>query len=63
MIHSVAALIVELSKGMTLEAGDVIATGTPKGVGMGFHPPKFLQQGDKVEIVIENIGSLVNEAK
>lgn len=60
MIHDVAALIEALSKGMTLEAGDVIATGTPRGVGMGFDPPKFLQTGDKIEIVIEQIGSLKN---
>lgn len=62
MIHDVASLIEILSQGMTLEAGDVIATGTPRGVGMGFHPPRFLKHGDKVEIVIEKIGSLVNVA-
>ncbi len=60
MIHTVADLIMHLSKGMTLEVGDIIATGTPVGVGMGFDPPKFLKSGDRVEIVIENIGSLVN---
>lgn len=61
MMHSVAAQIAELSRGMTLMPGDVIATGTPKGVGMGFKPPKFLKPGDEVEIVIEKIGSLVNK--
>lgn len=60
MMHGVAALIEALSKGMTLEVGDVIATGTPKGVGMGFRPPKFLTHGDLVEIIIENIGTLSN---
>lgn len=60
MIHGIADLIVALSKGMTLEVGDVIATGTPKGVGIGFDPPRYLQQGDTVEIVIENIGTLIN---
>lgn len=60
MMHDVAALIENLSKGMTLEVGDVIATGTPKGVGMGFSPPKFLRHGDRVEIVIEKIGTLSN---
>jgi len=60
MIHDVAALIEVLSRGMTLEVGDVIASGTPKGVGMGFNPPKFLKKGDTVEIYVEKIGSLVN---
>ena len=63
MIHTVVALIETLSKGMTLEVGDVIASGTPKGVGMGFDPPKFLRDGDRVELTIENIGTLVNTAK
>jgi len=63
MIHSIAAIIEVLSKGMTLEVGDVIATGTPKGVGMGFTPPKYLKHGDRVEIVIDQIGSLINTAK
>ena len=60
MIHDIKALIVQLSKGMTLNAGDVIATGTPKGVGHGFNPPKYLKAGDEMEVVIEGIGSLVN---
>lgn len=60
MIHSIAAQIASLSKGMTLKPGDVIATGTPKGVGMGFNPKRLLKKGDKVEIFIENIGMLVN---
>jgi 2-keto-4-pentenoate hydratase/2-oxohepta-3-ene-1,7-dioic acid hydratase in catechol pathway len=63
MMQDVADLIEVLSCGMTLDVGDVIATGTPKGVGMGFNPPKFLQNGDRVEIVIEKIGSLVNPVK
>ena len=45
---------------MTLEAGSVIATGTPSGVGMGFVPPKFLKEGDVVECEIEGIGVLRN---
>lgn len=60
MMHNITALIVALSKGMTLNAGDIIATGTPKGVGKGFNPPKYLKKGDEMEIVIEGIGSLVN---
>ena len=53
-------LIAELSKGITLEAGDIIATGTPAGVGMGFTPPRFLKKGDKVTCEIDRIGQLTN---
>jgi len=60
MIQTVAGAIAELSEGMTLKAGTVIATGTPSGVGMGFNPPKFLKKGDKVACFIEGIGELVN---
>jgi 2-keto-4-pentenoate hydratase/2-oxohepta-3-ene-1,7-dioic acid hydratase in catechol pathway len=60
MIHNVASLIEVLSKGMSLNPGDVIASGTPVGVGMGFDPPKFLRSGDKVEMTIEKIGTLKN---
>jgi 2-keto-4-pentenoate hydratase/2-oxohepta-3-ene-1,7-dioic acid hydratase in catechol pathway len=60
MIFDIPSLIETLSAGMTLEPGDIIATGTPAGVGMGFKPPKFLQKGDKVSITINPIGTLVN---
>lgn len=60
MIHDIPALIVRLSKGMTLNPGDIIATGTPKGVGKGFNPPRYLKDGDTVEIYVEKIGTLVN---
>lgn len=60
LIKKVPGLIAELSKGITLEAGDVIATGTPSGVGMGFTPPKFLKKGDKVTCEIDKIGQLTN---
>ncbi len=63
MIHDIKALISVLSQGMTLNAGDVIATGTPKGVGKGFKPPKYLKAGDVMEITIENIGTLRNTIK
>ena len=53
-------LIAELSKGITLEAGDIIATGTPAGVGMGFTPPRFLKKGDKVTCERDRIGQLTN---
>jgi len=61
MIHDIKALIVQLSKGMTLNPGDIIATGTPKGVGKGFNPPKYLKLGDEMEISVEGIGSLLNK--
>jgi 2-keto-4-pentenoate hydratase/2-oxohepta-3-ene-1,7-dioic acid hydratase in catechol pathway len=60
MIFPVATIIEWLSKGMTLEAGDVIATGTPSGVGMGFKPPKWLAAGDVVRIEIDGIGAIEN---
>ncbi len=63
LIFSVPRLISVLSKGMTLLPGDVIATGTPKGVGMGQNPPAFLQKGDVVEITIDAIGTLRNTVK
>jgi 2-keto-4-pentenoate hydratase/2-oxohepta-3-ene-1,7-dioic acid hydratase in catechol pathway len=60
MIHSVAALISYISIFTHLEAGDVIATGTPAGVGAGRTPPRWLSPGDRVEVEIENIGVLAN---
>ena len=60
MIFPVAALVADLSRGMTLEPGDLIATGTPAGVGMGFQPPRWLQVGDVVEVEVEGIGTLRN---
>ena len=47
-------------KGLTLEAGDIIATGTPEGVGMGRTPPEFLKHGDVVETEVEGVGTLRN---
>lgn len=61
MIYDVVHIISELSKGMTLKAGTIIATGTPAGVGLGFHPPKFLKRDDIVECTIEGIGSIKNK--
>ena len=60
LIFSVAHIIHELSQGMTLKAGTIIATGTPAGVGMGFDPPKFLRPGDVVRCEIQGIGVLEN---
>ena len=58
LIHGIPEIIEELSAGMTLLPGTVIATGTPAGVGMGFEPPRFLEAGDVVECTIQNIGTL-----
>ena len=63
MIHNIHELVSDVSKGMTLEAGDIIATGTPSGVGMGFNPPKYMKNGDKITCCIENIGELTNYVK
>ncbi|MCL6573315.1 MAG: fumarylacetoacetate hydrolase family protein [Bacillus sp. (in: Bacteria)] len=59
-IFPIDEIISVLSAGMTLEPGDIIATGTPAGVGKGFKPPKFLKPGDQIEIKIEKIGTLKN---
>ncbi|MFM0191274.1 fumarylacetoacetate hydrolase family protein [Paraburkholderia nemoris] len=61
LIFDIPTLIETLSAGIELQPGDVIATGTPAGVGIGFTPPKFLQKGDVVRIEIENVGVLENE--
>lgn len=58
LITSIGQILEELTGGMTLLPGTIIATGTPAGVGMGFDPPRFLQSGDTVECAIEGIGTL-----
>jgi 2-keto-4-pentenoate hydratase/2-oxohepta-3-ene-1,7-dioic acid hydratase in catechol pathway len=60
MITGVPELIAYISNGITLEPGDIIATGTPSGVALGMKPPVWLQPGDKVSIEITAIGELVN---
>jgi 2-keto-4-pentenoate hydratase/2-oxohepta-3-ene-1,7-dioic acid hydratase in catechol pathway len=60
LIFDIPTLIEEISALMTLEPGDLIATGTCAGVGIGFNPPKYLVAGDVVSITIEPIGTLVN---
>ena len=60
MIFPVATIIETLSHGLTLEAGDIISTGTPEGVGMGRTPPEFLRHGDVVETEVEGIGTMRN---
>ena len=59
-LTDIPSLIADLSAGMTLEAGDIIATGTPAGVGMGFKPGRFMKRGDEVACEIPQIGCLVN---
>lgn len=63
LITGIPAIIEELSSGMTLLPGTIIATGTPAGVGMGFDPPRFLKPGDIVECTIEKIGTLRNTVR
>jgi 2-keto-4-pentenoate hydratase/2-oxohepta-3-ene-1,7-dioic acid hydratase in catechol pathway len=60
LIFGIPALVETCSRGITLLPGDVIATGTPAGVGMGFDPPKWLRHGDVVRIEIDGIGAIEN---
>jgi 2-keto-4-pentenoate hydratase/2-oxohepta-3-ene-1,7-dioic acid hydratase in catechol pathway len=60
LIFDIPSLISTISAGLMLQPGDVIATGTPAGVGIGFDPPKFLQPGDSVSIAITGLGTLTN---
>lgn len=61
LVFDVPAIIEAISASMTLSPGDIIATGTPAGVGIGFDPPKFLQPGDRVRVAIEGIGEIENK--
>lgn len=60
LIFDIPTLIATISAGLTLQPGDVIATGTPAGVGIGFTPPRFLKTGDEVTIEVNGIGRLTN---
>jgi 2-keto-4-pentenoate hydratase/2-oxohepta-3-ene-1,7-dioic acid hydratase in catechol pathway len=60
LIFDVATLVRTVGQSIALEAGDIIATGTPVGVGIGFNPPKYLRPGDKVRIEIDGVGTLEN---
>ncbi|MFI6741809.1 fumarylacetoacetate hydrolase family protein [Nonomuraea sp. NPDC050451] len=60
MLFPIPRLIADISSGVMLEPGDVIATGSPAGVGAGLNPPQFLRPGDLVEATIESIGTLTN---
>lgn len=61
LMFDIPTIIETLSKGITLVPGDIIATGTPEGVGIGFNPPRFLKRGDVVAIEISGIGRLENK--
>jgi 2-keto-4-pentenoate hydratase/2-oxohepta-3-ene-1,7-dioic acid hydratase in catechol pathway len=61
MVFDVAAIIATVSAFVPLEPGDLIATGTPAGVGIGFNPPQYLKAGDEVRIAISGIGELANK--
>jgi 2-keto-4-pentenoate hydratase/2-oxohepta-3-ene-1,7-dioic acid hydratase in catechol pathway len=61
LIFDVDHLIRTIGRSTTLKAGDIIATGTPVGVGIGFRPPRYLAKGDKVTVQIDGIGALTNE--
>ncbi len=60
LIFDIPTIIATLSQGITLKPGDIIATGTPVGVGIGFDPPKYLKAGDVVRVEIDGIGTLEN---
>ena len=60
MIHNLWAQIAYLSTAFTLETGDLIATGTPEGVGVGMEPQVFLQPGDVIRCEIDGIGAIEN---
>ena len=60
LIFDIPTIIATLSAGITLQPGDIIATGTPAGVGIGFDPPKYLKGGDVVRVEIDGIGALEN---
>jgi 2-keto-4-pentenoate hydratase/2-oxohepta-3-ene-1,7-dioic acid hydratase in catechol pathway len=60
LIFDIPELIATLSAGITLLSGDVIATGTPAGVGIGFDPPRFMTSGDVIEVSITGLGAQRN---
>jgi len=63
LIFDIPTLIETISAGIELQPGDVIATGTPAGVGIGFNPPKFLKSGDVMRLEISGLGTLINEVE
>jgi 2-keto-4-pentenoate hydratase/2-oxohepta-3-ene-1,7-dioic acid hydratase in catechol pathway len=63
MYFKIPRVIAELSRGMTLEAGDIITTGTPSGVGFSRKPPEFMKPGDVMETEVTGIGIIRNVIK
>jgi 2-keto-4-pentenoate hydratase/2-oxohepta-3-ene-1,7-dioic acid hydratase in catechol pathway len=62
LIFPIPTLIETISASVALEPGDVIATGTPAGVGIGFDPPRYVAPGDVLTVTIDGIGTLTNPA-
>ena len=60
LIFDIPTIIATISAGITLQPGDIIATGTPAGVGIGFTPPKFLKSGYTMKITVDKLGTLIN---
>lgn len=60
LIFDIPTLIETISAGVLLQSGDIVATGTPAGVGLGFTPPRFLRPGDQVDVSIDRLGTLSN---
>ena len=60
LIFGIPTLVAAISAGLTLKPGDVIATGTPAGVDLGFNPPKILRAGERVSISISHLGTPTN---
>lgn len=63
MLFPIPELLAEITRGTTLLAGTLVLTGTPAGVGAGMDPPRFLQPGDDVEVVIERVGRVRNRVR
>ncbi len=61
LIHSVEKIIAYITRGITLQPGDVLATGTPAGVGVFLKPPRLLNKGDVVELEVQGLGKVVNK--
>lgn len=60
LIFDILTLIKTIDQNITLLPGDIISTGTPAGVGLGFSPPKYLHRGDNVVVAMAEIGELIN---
>ncbi|MEO1203067.1 MAG: fumarylacetoacetate hydrolase family protein [Pseudomonadota bacterium] len=61
LVFDIPEILAAVSASMTLQTGDIVATGTPAGVGIGFSPPRFLRKGDRVRVEISGIGTIENE--